>query len=82
MLRATGKVPQSRLAPTQTPLPALESEPSGHAPPPSSATAVYVEVTVHVSWLRYPDKLPLPYWMAKAVPFFTYVLDLAPLYLW
>lgn len=40
------------------------------------------QLTVHVSWLRYPDKLPDPYWMAKAVPFFTYVLDLAELYLW
>lgn len=48
----------------------------------AAVVAVCVVVTVHVSWLRKPDKLPLPYWMANAVPFFTYVLDLAELYLW
>lgn len=48
----------------------------------AAVAAVCVVVTAHVSWLRKPDKLPLPYSMANAVPFFTYVLDLAELYLW
>lgn len=36
---------------------------------------MFLKLTVTVSPLMKPDKLPLPYWMENSVPFLTYVLD-------